>query len=607
MRQLIDAGSVGYREAPSRQDALRSGCVTLKFDTPRGFRSHEAHMAQDKLSRLFLVAATSTLLCLPVTARAEKRFSVSKWQRAEITLKSSVSYTNALQQAEVRALFVSPLGETNRVYGFWDGGKTWRVRFKPTFPGRWKYFTMCSDTANRGLNGQSGEFDCTAAKSDSRFAKHGPIQTARGQQHLEHADRTPFLWLGDTAWSAAANSSASEWDHYAQARASQKFNVTTWRLQTDKQGAKTAAFAGRERVNVNLDFAKQLDAKIEAANRAGLLNAIAPLWEIDDASEAVLPEDQAIALMRYAVARWGADDVAWVVAFECDSAGAQAARWQRIGRAVFNAVSHAPVVILPGESLWALDGFRQERWANIFGIQTSTATDETSLAWLLNGPVPAERKKTPLRPIITINPPQEGAASSGNVPNVTADLSRRLIWWSLLLNTPAGVSYAAKDVSEWNTIPRADDALQPWRQALALQGASAIAPMADCFATKEFWRLEPSPKSLASQSSFDSPSNQIAAAKTETRDIAVFYSPQDRVVALASETVSPKRKTIWLNPRTGEIRAAKSQANAGTLKFETPTAGDWLLIVSADLKEMISQVTSRLKKNRSEIDKRKED
>jgi hypothetical protein len=131
--------------------------------------------------------------------------------------------------------------------------------------------------------------------------------------------------------------------------------------------------------------------------------------------------------------------------------------------------------------------------------------------------------------------------------------------------------------------------------------------MADCFATKEFWRLEPSPKSLASQSSFDSPSNQIAAAKTETRDIAVFYSPQDRVVALASETVSPKGKTIWLNPRTGEIRAAKSQANAGTLKFETPTAGDWLLIVSADLKEMISQVTSRLKKNRSEIDKRKED
>ena len=562
-------------------------------------------MAHDKVSRLFLAAATSALLCLPITARAEKIFSVSKWQRAEITLKSSVSYTNALQQAEVRALFVSPLGETNRVYGFWDGGKTWRVRFKPTFPGRWKYYTMCSDTANRGLNGQSGEFDCTAAKSDSSFAKHGPIQTARDQQHLEHADRTPFLWLGDTAWLSAAKSSATDWEHYTQTRASQKFNVTTWRLQTDKQNTKAAAFNGRERVSVNLDFAKQLDAKIEVANRAGLLNAIAPLWEIGDTTEAALPEDQAITLMRYAVARWGADDVAWVVAFECDSTGTQAGRWQRIGRAVFNAVSHAPVILLPGESLWALDGFRQERWANIFGIQTTTTTDEASLVWLLNGPISAERNKTPLRPIITINPPLEGAVSKTASRNVSAELSRRLMWWSLLLNTPAGVNYAARDVSEWDTIPRADDASQPWRQALTLPGATAMAPMAVCFAAKDFWRLEPSAKSLAKQSGFDSPITHTAAAKTEVRDLAMIYSPQERIVSLATETIPTNGKTSWFNPRTGETRAANSLANSANLKFETPTAGDWLLIVSADRKETISQVASRPKKISVEIDKRK--
>ena len=576
-----------------------------KFDTSHAFRSHEAHMAHNKLSRLFLAAATSALLCLPIAARAEKIFSVSKWQRAEITLKSSVSYTNALQQAEVRALFVSPLGETNRVYGFWDGGKTWRVRFKPTFPGRWKYFTMCSDTANRGLNGQSGEFDCTAAKGESSFGKHGPIQVARDQQHLEHADHTPFLWLGDTAWLAAAKSTAAEWEHYTQTRASQKFNVTTWRLQTDKQDAKAAAFKGRERVSVNLDFAKQLDAKIASANRAGLLNAIAPLWEIGDASEAALPEDQAIALMRYAVARWGADDVAWVVAFECDSTGAQAVRWQRIGRAVFNAVSHAPVILLPGESLWALDGFRQERWANIFGIQTTTTSDETSLAWLLNGPISAERTKTPLRPIITINPPVEGATSNPNPHSVSADLSRRLMWWSLLLNTPAGVSYASKDIAEWNLIPRADETSQPWRQALTLPGATAIAPMSDCFAGKDFWRLEPSARSLTSQPGLNSPSSHVAAAKTEVRDMTVIYSPQERIVSLASETIPANGKSAWFNPRTGETRAANSQANAATLKFETPSASDWLLIVSADRKETISQVASRPKKSSGEIDKRK--
>ena len=562
-------------------------------------------MAHNKLSRLFLATATFALLCQPIIARAEKSFSISKWQRAEITLKSSVNYTNALQEAEVRVLFVSPLGETNRVYGFWDGGKTWRVRFKPTFPGRWKYYTMCSDTVNRGLNGQSGEFNCTAPKDNSRFAQHGPLQIARDQQHLEHADHTPFLWLGDTAWLAAAKSTAADWEHYTQTRASQKFNVTTWRLQPDKQDAKTTAFYGRERVSVNLDFAKQLDAKIETANRAGLLTAIAPLWEIGDASEATLPEDQAIALMRYAVARWGADDVAWVVAFECDSTGTQAARWQRIGRAVFNAVSHAPVILLPGESLWALDGFRQERWANIFGIQTTTATDETSLAWLLNGPIAVERSKTPMRPIITINPPVESATPSANSRSVSTDLSRRLMWWSLLLNTPAGVSYAARDVTEWNMIQRADDASQLWRQALTLPGATAIAPMSDCFVGKDFWRLELSERLLTSQPGLNSPSSHIAAAKTEARDMTVIYSPHERIMNLAAETIPANGKSTWFNPRTGETRAASTQTVATHLKFETPTAGDWLLIVNADRTQQTSQVASRPKKTSGEIDKRK--
>jgi hypothetical protein len=337
-----------------------------------------------------------------------------------------------------------------------------------------------------------------------------------------------------------------------------------------------------------------------------LLNAIAPLWELGDA-EAALPEDQAIALLRYAVARWGADDVAWIVAFECDSTGAQAARWQRIGRAVFNAVSHAPVVLLPGESLWALDGFRQERWANIFGIQTSTTTDDASLAWLLNGPVSAERKKTPLRPIITINPPLEGAASTGSLRNVSADLSRRLMWWSLLLNTPAGVSYAARDVAEWNSIPRADESSQPWQQALTLAGATAIAPMSGCFAGKDFWRLDPSAKSLVSPIGFDSPMSHMVAARTDSRDMAIIYSPQERIVSLATETIPPGGKTTWLSPRTGETRIANSKPNTANLTFETPSVGDWLLLVNSDHKETIRQVASRPKKLSGEIDKRKSD
>src|SRR5438445_3224715 len=59
---------------------------------------------------------------------------VAKWGRFDHALKSSVSYSNALQEVKLTALFTAPGGETHEVDGFWDGGKTWRVRFSPDQP-----------------------------------------------------------------------------------------------------------------------------------------------------------------------------------------------------------------------------------------------------------------------------------------------------------------------------------------------------------------------------------------------------------------------------------------------------------------------------------------
>src|SRR5438309_3912177 len=64
---------------------------------------------------------------------------VSKWGRFEQSFKSSLVYSHPLQEATLAVVFTSPLGETNQVYGFWDGGKTWRVRFSPNQPGRWSF------------------------------------------------------------------------------------------------------------------------------------------------------------------------------------------------------------------------------------------------------------------------------------------------------------------------------------------------------------------------------------------------------------------------------------------------------------------------------------
>lgn len=528
---------------------------------------------------LILTAIGCALLTLGRNVRAANLPVVPKWERFELTLKSRYTYTNALQEAEVRVLFVSPLGETNRTYGFWDGGKTWRVRFAPNFPGRWKYYTMCSDTANSGLHEQSGEFLCGAAAGNSRFGEHGPIQVARDHEHFEHADRTPFLWLGDAAWDAVTRATGADWEHYVKTRAAQKFNVVQWRLAPAAQGQTPGAFTGRERIALNLDFFKQLDAKVDALTRAGLLNAIAPLWEINPRAELVLPEDQAIALLRYAVARWGGNPVAWIVAFESDSTGAQAARWQRIGRAVFNPVSHGPVIVLAGEAPWVLPEFRLEPWVEALGFQTTQVTDDEALPWLLQGPLSLERTKLPVRPLLTLAPAGEVAPTAGGVKSMTADFARRVLWWSLLINTPAGVSYSAKDVADWATT-KVHDAEQPWREALALPGAGAIAPMAEFFDSIEFWGLRPFPGAVIEQTGSSSLRDFIAASKSDVGDLTLLYVPEERAVKVLPGAWPAAAEVEWFNPRTGQCRpAGVAVASSAAWEFTTPSAGDWVLVV----------------------------
>lgn len=537
-------------------------------------------MVKRKLLRLILTALSFALLNSGSAARAANLPVVPKWERFELTLKSRHAYTNALQEAEVRVLFVSPLGETNRTYGFWDGGKTWRVRFAPNFPGRWRYYTMCSDTANAGLHEQTGEFLCSAATGNSRFGEHGPIQVARDYEHFEHADRTPFLWLGDAAWDAATRADVSDWEHYVKTRAAQKFNAVQWRLAPAEAGQATGAFTGRECITLNLGFFKQLDAKVDALTRAGLLNAIAPLWEIGPITEPTLPEDQAIALLRYAVARWGGSPVAWIVAFESDSTGAQAARWQRIGRAVFNPVTHGPVIVLPGEAPWVLQEFRSESWVDALGFQTSQVTDEDALPWLLQGPLSLERTKLPARPLITLAPAVEAAPPAERGKGMPADFARRVLWWSLLINTPAGVSYSAKDIAEWTTT-KAPDTEQPWRAALSLPGAGAIAPLADCFAPIEFWRLKPFPRAVIVQSGASSLRNHIAASFTEAGNMVLLYVPEKCAVKVLPGTWPATAQATWFDPRTGESRPAGAAVVSPTgWEFTTPSAGDWVLVVN---------------------------
>src|SRR4029078_10879940 len=87
-----------------------------------------------------------------------------------------------------------------RVPAFWAGGKTWKVRYASPAVGTHQFRSDCSDARDMGLHGVTGTVQITPYTGKNPFYKHGPIRVAADHRYFEHADGTPFFWLGDTWW-----------------------------------------------------------------------------------------------------------------------------------------------------------------------------------------------------------------------------------------------------------------------------------------------------------------------------------------------------------------------------------------------------------------------
>lgn len=128
------------------------------------------------------------------------------WEKQELTFTAANSYKNAYTDVVVWIDLTGP-NFHRRVYGFWDGGQTFRVRLVATSPGTWTW-TSGSDPADAGLDGKSGAFDATEwseAELQENPLRHGFLRPTPNGHALQHADGTPYIAIGDTWYSAGSN------------------------------------------------------------------------------------------------------------------------------------------------------------------------------------------------------------------------------------------------------------------------------------------------------------------------------------------------------------------------------------------------------------------
>lgn len=500
------------------------------------------------------------------------------------------------QRVELLVEFTSPGGATRTVRGFWDGGATWRVRFMPDEPGRWSYRTT-SVPSVPGLDGVTGTFLCEPNGGGTPFLEHGPVRVAASGTYLEHADGTPFFWLVDTSWNGALLSDSLDWETYLADRAAKGFSgvqfvTTQWRAaEANAEGL--VAYRGYEEIEIDPAFFRRLDARIDAIERHGLLAVPVLLWALGDphGTPGQLPESEAIRLARYILARYGAHHVVVFLGGDGNYSGDNAARWRRIGDAVFDLPGHPPAVMHPGGRHWPYDEWRDVPWLAITGYQSGHGDDAATLRWLHSGPPATKWREEgePLRPFINLEPPYEDHVAYQSRQPHTAYTVRRALYWSVLVAPTAGTSYGAHGIWSWQTEPgtplnhpNAGEA-RVWREAMAFDGSTHAGLMAGLFRRLPWWRLRPDPELVVVEVPEDddeAAARHVAAARTPEGDAAVIYLPVGGRVVVRTERLAPGAAARWFDPRTGEEHAAAQDAEGG---FVAPDGEDRVLVIASPL------------------------
>ncbi|MCC7491059.1 MAG: DUF4038 domain-containing protein [Fimbriimonadaceae bacterium] len=151
--------------------------------------------------------------------------TVSQNHVAEFAFQADPGAADPFHDVQLDALVTDPAGVTRRVPAFWAGGDVWRVRYSSPLVGEHRLVTECAAIA--ALDGQQRRLQVLPYRGDHPLYRHGAPQVTADRRRFEHADGTPFLWLGDTWWMAFCQRLAwpDDWKQMVADRVAKGFTV----------------------------------------------------------------------------------------------------------------------------------------------------------------------------------------------------------------------------------------------------------------------------------------------------------------------------------------------------------------------------------------------
>ncbi len=531
------------------------------------------------------------LLLLTCSMTSAQLPEALKWKKYELQFSSSVAYEDPVQEVRIMEItFTSPTGIVKTINCFWDGGDTWKARFMPDETGEWSYVTRCSDSKNSGLNDQKGSFLCRELTDKRDIFRHGPVMNPEGTYHLTYADGTPFFYMACTAWNGALKSTDDEWDEYLQQRVKNNYTaiqlVTTQWRGCDKSSEGLVAFEGCGRIRINPQFFRLIDKKIDRVNEFGLVAAPVILWALQNGNGRelspgyYLPDDQAILLARYIVARYGANHVIWILGGDGIYTGSYEQRWKTIGRAVFDGKYQGIVAQHPCGRSWIGEVYKDEDWLDIIGYQSSHSNDAGTVNWITKGPMSRTWSHLPARPLINLEPNYEEIRFL-----ITDRDVRNACYWSLFATPIAGITYGANGIWPWlrkggKILNHADaPGTSPWNVSINFPGSIQMGYLAQFIRKFEWWNLFPAQGLLVQQPGDETYNHFVSVVKSLDNNTLIAYLPVRLTVEIRKPDGKGSYRALWFDPVNNTYSDGNVADDGLVLTVTSPSDSDMVLVL----------------------------
>ncbi|WP_286291666.1 DUF4038 domain-containing protein [Methylomarinovum tepidoasis] len=517
---------------------------------------------------------------LVIIADAEARTAI-QWHPTELQFEANRSLPHPLG-VKFGAVFRGPEQSRLTVPGFWDGGRTFKIRFAPPSAGIWTYRTYASEAS---LKGKEGTFKVEASHSTNPLFRHGGfLQVSANRRYLTFTDGTPFFWLGDTWWFCPGrrcplNRSSnpkigSMYKHMVDVRA--------------KQGYTTALmlFAGHSPTFLypdqwNASYLRNwylVDSYISYANQKGLIPVLGTGFH--KALDKV-PLSQLKLLWRYLIARYSAYAVGWLIVGEYN--------FQNDSRRI------AKVDEL-GEYIKKLDPYKRA-----LSVHPWLYTKEKHQLWdrpwydfiMIQGghgyPPPIKYylsifNRSPAKPFLETEARYEGIFNAG--PDDVRHAAYRAIQAGSFGYTYGSHGLWLPLLYPGEKIPSLEawGKALPWWQALKRPGAEQMGHLRRFYEALPWWNMAPRPKQVIDNIG-DDDKRRVLLKGDDDRWWAIYfprYLDANHVVRL-QRMPQGVYTGKWFDPRRGvftSLPKAFSPTSGGYLTLPARPAGsDWLLVL----------------------------